>query len=461
MRYMPRFGGKRWLYLLGLGLFYLSFSLSLGLVHAADAGWYIESSVRVSPLYPLLLNLLKLLFTERLYLQAMMVFQQLLLAYAIFSFSDTLEKEMGLRWYWRVACCAWLAFMLFSFRLLVIGVGTETFFCNAILTEGIAYPLYLLFIKYWFLAVRRAEGRALLGAAAIAFLLTSTRGQFYWLLIALCIGLVMILRRKPKEDKPARRKLLGGGLIAAAAYALLTVAFSVGYHYAITGAATGTTLGAEVTVAAVLYDCDMAAADFLPEDSEERIVLENTLREAAENGWTVYDAKGDWQARYRHYEGSFDMVRLGFLGQIAAYHGIDFNPDMPAELLARRAGQYAKFLPRLIVGHFGPYMQTRLLNFLAGMIRSNATMNLPGTILSAAVYLLALIFLLLSRRRAAYAAPRLLLRLVLLGALLNALFCCWGVFALSRYMYYSFPLIYLALALFFPAFLAERKARTV
>ena len=402
---------------------------------------------------------MKLVFTERLYLQAMMVFQQLFLAYAIFSFSDTLEREMGLAWYWRAACCAWLAFMLFSFRLLIIGSHTETFFCNAILTEGIAYPLYLLFIKYWYLAVRRAEGRALLGAAAAAFLLTSTRGQFYWLLIALFIGLVMILGQKPKADKPARKKLWGGALAGAAAYAVLTVALSVGYHYALTGTATGTTLGAEITMAAVLYDCDTSSADFLPEGSEERIVLEKTLREAADNGWTAHDAEGSWMARYRHYEDSFDEVRRGFLGQIAAYYGIDNHRDIPAELLAQSVGQYARFLPRLIADHFGPYMQTRLLNCLAGLIRSNSIMNLPGTLLSLGVYLCCLVFLLLSRRRAAYAAPHLLLTLILLGAVLNALFCCFGVFALSRYMYYSFPLIYLALALFIPAFLAERKGR--
>lgn len=316
MRCLPSFRQRRWWYLLALGLFYLSFSFTVGLVDAADAGWYIRSSVRVSPLYPLLLNLMKLVFTERLYLKAMMVFQQLFLAYAIFSLSDALEREMGLAWYWRAACCAWLAFMLFSFRLLIIGSHTETFFCNAILTEGIAYPLYLMFIKYWYLAVKRAEGRALLGAAAAAFLLTSTRGQFYWLLVALFIGLVMILGQKPKADKLARKKLWGGALAGAAAYAVLTLAFSVGYHYVLTGTATGTTLGVEITMAAVLYDCDTSSADFLPEGSEERIVLEKTLHEAPDNGWTVHDAEGNLLARYRHYEDSFDEVRRGFLGRL-------------------------------------------------------------------------------------------------------------------------------------------------
>ena len=459
MRYLPRFGDRRWLFLLGLSVFYLSFGFTIGIITAPDTTEYLQGSVRVSPLYPLLLNLMKLVFTERLYLSAVMVFQQLLLAYAIFSLSDTLEREMGLAWYWRLACCAWLAFMLFSFRMIAVSDGQYSFFCNAILTEGIAYPLYLLFIKYWFLAVRRAEGRALLGAAAAAFLLTSTRGQFYWLLIALFIGLVMVLKQKPRADRSARKKLWGGALAGAAAYAVLTVALSLGYHYALTGTATGTTLGTEVTVAAVLYDCDTSSADFLPEGSEERIVLENTLREAADNGWTVHDAEGNWMARYRHYEASFDEVRQSFLGQIAAYHGLDSFGGMPAELLAESAGQYAKFLPRLIVDHFGPYMQTRLLNLLAGLIRSNATMHLPGALLSLGVYLCCLVFLLLSRRRAAYAAPRLLLKLILLGAVLNAVFCCFGVFALSRYMYYSFPLIYLALALFIPVFLAERKGR--
>lgn len=452
---LPRFRQRRWLYLALLSAFYLSFSLTLGVIYVPDTRWYMEGSVRVSPLYPLLLQLFRALFSEAVFDRALVVFQELLLAYAIFSLTDMLERELDLRWYWRAACCAWLAFMLFSFRLVIIGADTETFFCNAVMTEGIAYPLYLLFIKYWFGAVRRKDGRLLLVAAGVAFLLTSARGQFYWMLVALFIGCLLLLKGR---EKRARRALCVKALGTAAAYALLTLCFSAGYHYAVTGSATGTTLGAEVALAAVLYDCDEDAADFLPEGTEARDVLESTLHTAKENGWTVHAARGNVSERYRHYEDSFDLVRIEFLKQIAARYGVADYMELPAERLSKSAQTYAAYVPRLIAENSGPYVRTRLLNLLAGVVRSNSIMNMPGICLSFAVYLCCALFLLLARGRAAYAGAGLFLKTVLLMIALNALFCCFGVFALSRYMYYSFPLVYMGLALYLPPFF-EARAR--
>lgn len=453
MLMLPRFDQKRSFYLVILCAFYLSFSLSIGVIWAGDSLWYLSGSMRVSPLYPLILKLLRLLFSENAYPYVLIALQQILLAYAIFSFTDMMEREMRLSWYWRAASCAWLAFMLYAFRLLIIGGDTETFFCNAVLTEGITYPLYLLFVKYWFLAVKRRSYLYLLSAAAFSLLLTSTRGQFYWLLIALLAGLIAVWR---KSETRSVRAVWLKALAAAAAYALLAFGISAAYHATANGSAAGTTLGAEVTLTAALYDCDEEAIAFLPEGSEEAIVLGATLKTAEQNGWTVNSASGGVIAKYRHYESYYDEIRIEYLQQLSNYYGAGDYHNLPSGVLAQSARRYAALLPRLIGSCFPQYVQTRLINALAGVVRANSIMNLPGILLSAAVYLVCAVFLFLSRRKEAYGDARLLLTGTLLFIGLNALFCCFGVFALSRYMYYNFPLLYYSLLLFVFVFIRER-----
>ena len=454
MLMLPQFRQKRWIFFAALSAFYLCFLPVIGIIWAGDTLWYLNDSMRVSPIYPLLLKLFRLLFSERLYAYAIVAFQELLLAYAIFSFTDMLAREMCLGWHWRAACAAWLAFMLYGFRLLVIGGDTETFFCNAVLTEGIAYPLYLFFIKYWFLAVKHKSGRFLLSAAFVSFLLTGTRGQFYWLLIALFSGAIAIWRKnKAQNPRVFVLRVLG----VAAAYALLSFGLSTAYHAIASGSAARTTLGFEVVLAAVLYDCEADSAAFLPIGSEEAVVLSDTLQTAYQNSWLSSAVTGNLFSRYRHYENHFDDVRIEYLTQLAHYHGLDSYSDIPSDVLASSAAHTTPIIPRLIAGHLSGYLKTRLLNAIAGVVRSNSIMNLQGTLLSAIVYFFAAGCLWFSRRSATYADVSLLLQMTLLCISLNALFCSFGVFALSRYMYYNFPLIYLALMLFFIVFLKQRR----
>ena len=57
----------------------------------------------------------------------------------------------------------------------------------------------------------------------------------------------------------------------------------------------------------------------------------------------------------------------------------------------------------------------------------------------------------------AYKKEQRLMSLILISILMNALFCSFGVFELSRYVYYNFPCFYLAL--FLAAFLLVRQKK--
>jgi len=175
MLILPSLKNRRWLRLLLLAAIYISFYFWIGVIIVGDTHAYVTGSVRVSPLYPLLLGLFRAVFTEAYYFTAVVIFQELLLAWAIFSLTEFLDVRFSLGFVWKTLAAGLLVFLMYLLWLITAGRQTECFFCNAIMTEGIAYPLYLLCFKYVFAAVDARRPKYLLTAAALSFLLTNTR----------------------------------------------------------------------------------------------------------------------------------------------------------------------------------------------------------------------------------------------------------------------------------------------
>ena len=129
---------------------FLSFYFVIGVLVAGDSNAYLAASVRVSPFYPALISAFRLIFGEMTYLKALIIFQELLAAYAICSLSQYLGERLQLP---RVITIIVSLVFLAGYVLRCVAVNKEALYCNTVLTEGIAYPLYFLFMKYFFAAI--------------------------------------------------------------------------------------------------------------------------------------------------------------------------------------------------------------------------------------------------------------------------------------------------------------------
>lgn len=446
MLLLPTLKNKRWIHLLLLSLLYVSFYFWIGVIVVGDTAFYISGSVRVSPLYPLLLRTFRAVFSEEHVYTAVVIFQELLLAYAIFSLTAYLDVRFKTGVFWNMAATGLLVFLLYVMRPLFVGRRTEFFFCNAIMTEGITYPLYLLFFKYLFAAVDEHAPKRLIPAAVLSFLLTSTRGQLFFLPLVLLAALPAACKTRTGGAETPKKRIIFRALAVAGVYAALTFAFSIGYHYLSTGAPTSTTMGKEVLLTAAVYNSDSEDLAALPPDSEARAILGTALEQSEAAGYTYRFASGGLFARYRHYEDNYDLVRIKLLNAVSAYYGTSDETVMAGAM--RRMSQS---LPALLLRVRSQYLATAMRNLIAGLARAVSQMSRFGLLVAAGVYACCFVCVFGSFKfaRERYHSARVFLLLALLAALLNALFCCFGVFALSRYSYYNFPLIYLGLMLFF------------
>lgn len=145
------------------------------------------------PLYPSIVALFRFLFGKGgndEYLLFVVIFQAFLIGYAIYNITKYLSKEFKLN-----------NFGTFTVFFIFIAVSLMNRFLakrgamysNSIMSEGIAYPLYILFIRYCFEYVCTYRRKAFFIATMLSLLLVSTRKQRYVSLVLLIISVIYVM----------------------------------------------------------------------------------------------------------------------------------------------------------------------------------------------------------------------------------------------------------------------------
>lgn len=420
-----------------------------GVIGGSDAEAYITASIRVSPLYPSVIALLRLLAGESVYLQVLAVLQCVLLAYSIYSLMVLIGDRFELSPVLTGLLSAGF-FGLYLLRLFI--VGEEALYCITVMTEAVTYPVYYLFVKYAFCAWDEAEPKYLLTAAVLAFILAVTRGQLislFLVLIALFLILLFRMTRFGADLGRLKRFAVRSALCTICYFAGIAL-FSCLYHFAASGMFTTTTMGKEAVLGAVLYNSSASDIEVFDHNTEAYRLLSAAMTEAEQQELTWKASKGWIADRFRHYEASHDELRECLLDQIQSAYGIG-KTSTESRLIVVSVADTC--LPALMHMNFGRYLKNCVINAFGGLVRSNSILRTPGIIWSFLLYGLSAAFLFL--KNGAYKKEQRLLSLILLSILMNALFCSFGVFELSRYVYYNFPCFYIAL--FLAAFRLVRK----
>ena len=420
-----------------------------GVIGGSDTQAYLTASIRVSPLYPSAIALLRLLFGESAYLQVLVVMQCLLLAYSIFSLLALIGDRFRLSPLLTGLLSAGF-FGMYLLRLFI--VGEEALYCITVMTEAVTYPVYYLFVKYAFCAWDDAAPKYLLTAAVLAYVLAVTRGQLislFLVLIALFLILFFRMKRAGAGAAALKRYAVKSAVCAVCYFAGITL-FSCVYHFAASGTFTTTTMGKEAVLGAVLYNSSASDVEVFDHGTEAYRFLSAAMTEAEQEGLTWKASAGSVADRFRHYEASHDEVRECLLDHIQSAYGYK-KSSTEARLVVVSIADTC--LPTLMRMNFGRYLKNCAVNAFGGLVRSNSILRTPGIFWSFLLYGLSAVFLFL--KNDAYKKEQRLMSLILLSILMNALFCSFGVFELSRYVYYNFPCFYLAL--FLAAFRLVRK----
>ena len=183
-----------------------------------DSGSYMQVHRHegVMPVYPIFILTNQLIFGEAVYLWAVIMEQAVLAAFSVFLLEETIRKRFGLRPLESVLICM-LALYPYTIEM-PAAVMTQ-----AILTEGVAYSLFYIFLGIILRAVWEKSYAWLGGAAGMALFLSALRSQLQ-ILFGVCgiIFLYVICMRGKGRGKKALR--FAAGMAGAAALSLAGIA---------------------------------------------------------------------------------------------------------------------------------------------------------------------------------------------------------------------------------------------
>lgn len=430
-----------WLALgLGLAAFYVGAALLEGYRLYPDSESYLTMAFSREPLYGLFLALLRKVFGglgEAGFLQAAAVVQSLLTAWAGLVFTRRVSELFKLEapGALGIAACTLLPALFCRFF-----AARRAMYCYSILSESLAFPLYLVFfalLAAWMLRGRRGE---LLLAALCACLLISLRKQ---MLVTLpLLGVAALLRGVLRGQ--LWRRLAAGALAAALALGGSSL-LDRGYNYVLRGEALRHAGDMRFVTTMLLYSAEPSDAEAIG-DAELRGLFEQMRALADERQLTRAYAPADWFGRSLFFMNHYDLIQYGCLRDTLvplaeAKCGAD-ETAVGLELNRIYDGLNAALLPT----GWTRLLATAADSFGMGLVNTVAAMKRPLIPVAAALYLgfLALLVRSVRRRRedeALFAA------LTLASVLGNLALVSLTIFCQPRYTLYNMPLFYVALLL--------------
>lgn len=229
--------GKRFLTKYGLRLLLFAGVLAFfllaghgGPVLFDDSGSYIEMSWHegVMPVYPLFLLGNQALFGDAVYLWVVMIEQAVLAAFSVVLLEETLRKQFDLHPVEGVLFCV---LALYPYTIEMPGAVMT----QAILTEGVAYSLFYIYLVILLRAVWKKSYVRLMGAFGMTLFLSGVRSQLQ-ILFGVCgiVFLYLVCMRRRKKGNIRRLIRLAAGLTGCIVISLtgilLVMGMSRGYH---------------------------------------------------------------------------------------------------------------------------------------------------------------------------------------------------------------------------------------
>ncbi|WP_133240805.1 hypothetical protein [Marixanthomonas spongiae] len=204
-----------------------------------DSPAYIEMWFRSAPGYPLFVNAVQAVFGTY-FMVALKVLQLCLGLTAVWFFIKQLRKHVAMQDFW---------FLLLTVILLIPYVYNQKV-ANFILSEGLAFPLYLLVTAHLLVFFFKERRKHLLYALAFLFVLLLTRKQFLFF-VPIAIVMMVWLGYRAKNLKT----LLPYGFAFLALPFLISLADST-YHKIVHGHFTNTPWNGVHLLAPAMYIAD-------------------------------------------------------------------------------------------------------------------------------------------------------------------------------------------------------------
>lgn len=418
-------------------LFYLFFAFADGYNLYLDSQSYIKMHEMREPLYPTVIALLRNLFGrngDEGYLLFVVIFQALLIGYVIYNVTSYLSREFKLNDFGTFA----VFFIFIAVSLMNRFVAKRgAMYSNSIMSEGIAYPLYILFIRYCFEYIYTYRKRPLFAATVISLLLVSTRKQMYvsLALIIISVFYVMIKNRSYKETVISLivscMVVIGGAKL-----------FDYVYIRSVFGVNATHTSDSRFVTTMIFYTADREDAEYINDATVKELFLD-IYDTCAEKGYLKSNMEdGSWYERISHFSKVYDNIQLRTMWAKMQEVAADKvgNSGIEMELLVDEYNSelisclLPKLLPSILV--------TFVDSFIYGLL---VTVSAEKQILmpvAAVIYLLYIVLLGYTIKKNGLDKHSLFGIFILLAVLVNIGLVSLVIFCQTRYTIYNMALFY-------------------
>lgn len=420
-------------------LFYAFFSILDGAVICVDSPTYIYMDISREPVYPMLLAVLRSLFSPQggdLYLTIVCWLQGILAAFAAWFFMRVLQRELQLSK--GISACL-LCLPLMVSLLCRFAAKRSSMYSNSILTEGLAVPLFLVFIALLFVYTIRPSAKELVLCVLVSILLVSIRKQMFLTvpLLGLSVCYVYFLRKKLWKGVAAAIVLSGVIMLAG-------TGIDVGYNQIYRGEAIRHSSDTRFLTTMAFYTGNREDAQYFENDEIRDLYV--TIYDACDNmGYLKKSAGKGWLNRVSHFGDVYDRIQIDTMWpMITAYameHAGDENVSLYADSIMDKIN--LTILPHNI----GTILATFGDNFLSGLVTTVAQRNRILIWYSILIYLVYVVLFLWAVYRKRDKKVILFGAITILSILGNVALTSLVIFCQTRYMIYNMPLFYGSLLL--------------
>lgn len=433
---------EKCIHILGIITFLLTFIVLLviyGICYTPDSYGYLAMDISREPLYPLFLATLRKIFGEGIYPTLAVIFQILLAVYAVFSFCKNITKRFNIKGKY-IVCVYFLLYVYYFMALpLYIIIKLDSPLVTApltILTEGVAYSLYLLYIKSLILAGCNKDYKNLSIAMGYAFLMSLIRAGLIPTIIAtVIVGIYISITGKHKIKKSTT--VIGAGILT---FVFIFIFENV-YFLALHGRLMTHTYGPVTTLSNIMYTADEADKDKIEDESLKEIFIE-TYKGMNENG-CGYNAEPclNLIGRGIHIEKSHDFIKFTPFEEAINKKCTELNITDGIEKSIYRDNMARKLSKILLKEHIGRWLEGYISLCIQGYIRTvaYAPQSFLMRIFTCMVTILYIGGLALFRKNKDIITYLLITLLSILGIVLSASLV---IMCMTRYMVYNFVVFY-------------------
>ncbi len=417
-----------------------------------DSYGYIDMSLIRGAAYPIFLAIFRLIFGSEHYIIAVIIFQNIFIAYCICSFCLFIYKEYNLKQIYTILI---ILFCLVCTICPSIFSSSKIFINNSILSEPLMIGLFFLVLKHTITAVIKSSFMPMIKVILLTLVMISLRGQMLSLVPVIFICSLYIAVKK-------KDRLLKSSLIIVICTILVMGASSFiekTYHYIVNGVFVDTPFTKLTVLTKAMYISDKD--DKFVFQDEYLSDLYSKLRVKIDKEKCSHEyAEGNLFKLFKHYENSYDIILHENIKEVV-FESVHESGTSDSNQMMLKADDIAmEMLIPLIKDNFGEFCTLTGINYIIGLIRSNSIwlnsgwidgndsakyniINILTTTISFVFYLsaLILIFILLSKSKESKSALGMIV--VLLFILSNTAVVSLSIFSLARYLFYTIAPFYI------------------